>query len=125
MSNETLLPQFPVDQVKQPVAKYRFTIPKSSRTKEADPESVTFIELTLEQDLGSSTALETDPFAKIKMAIFAVNDKPLDWVGGGTDRFFSSVSSKVREHLVQAFIDVNQTTLQEKESFLGSKKVIL
>jgi hypothetical protein len=125
MSNETMLPQFPVETTKAPVAKYRYLIPKSSRMKDADPSSVTLIELTLAQDLGAATALETDPFAKIKMAIFAVNDKPLDWVSGGADRFFESVSAKVREHLVQAFIDVNQTSATEKESFLASKTVIL
>lgn len=99
--------------------RFTYSFPKKLRLQ-GDPESITFVHLTLEQDMDGNKLVEKtkNPFDKVKMAIVAFNGQPVDWASGRIDEIVSKASPKIRELILAAFIACSQPTEAEKNDFL-------
>lgn len=104
--------------------RYTYKVPKSARTFPTDPESITIVPLTLEQDMHGNRLLDQSKnvFDKIKLAVVAVNGKPVAW-GAEMDKAIDGMSPKCRELLGKAYAQIHAPDEKESEDFLGSLAV--
>jgi hypothetical protein len=107
---------------KKQTLKFTFTLPPASRLFDTDPETVTITPLTLEQDLqgGKLVGASKNPMDKVKMAIAALDGKPVDWVNGGLDTQIDAMSPPARSLLISAFMRVHNPNEDSEKSFLES-----
>jgi hypothetical protein len=104
--------------------RFTYKVPASARIFPTDPESVTLVPLTLEQDMHGNRLLDQSKnvFDKIKLAVVAINGKVLSW-GPEMDKAIDGMSPKCRELLGRAYAQIHAPDEAEAEDFLGSRSV--
>jgi hypothetical protein len=104
--------------------RYTFTIPDKLRT-EGDPKSITFVALTLEQELMGNKLLEKsgNVFDKVQLAIVGINGQPVDWGSGQTDVVLGKCSPKVRELILHGYSKIHTADKADSDSFLATMEV--
>jgi hypothetical protein len=103
-----------------------FKIPQSARTKETDPESLTFEPITMGQELEAAKVAETKgggglavTYECVRRSVTKVNGKTVDWSGTGPE-WMEKAGQKVLTLAVRGYKKVNDPDASETASFLES-----
>jgi hypothetical protein len=107
--------------------RYTFTIPPKARTSAEDPESITLVALTMDQELMGNTLVvkSNNPWEKVKLSLAALDGKAVDWGTGQVDTALGKMSPKIREFVIAAFRQIHLPTEDETTNFLESVRVDL
>ena len=111
------------------IPKHTFTIPESEKGLETDPTTITMRELTYgeeQQAQQAAKAHDTTVLNESAMrSIVAADDKPITWENDGKELFYAGLSNKVRELVMQAFVEIALPKPEGRASFLASRKTTL
>lgn len=119
--SEAALKAVPAQHARGP--RYVFKIPASARMLEADPQEVTLVPLTLEQDMHGNKLVDQSKsiYDKIKLSIVAVNGSPISW-GAALDSAVDSMSPKCRDLIARAYMQLHAPSDDEASDFLASMR---
>jgi hypothetical protein len=105
---------------------HTYTIPESLRRFPGDPAVVVLRELTFAEDLQAQDAAATRkrpyPYEALMRSIVQADGSAIDWKDDGKERFFSGLSTGVRNSLLVAFNKFANPSDKELEDFLASEK---
>lgn len=108
--------------------RYTFTIPPGSRLFDTDPTTVTFVPITVDEELIAVKTAKANGSAGasqelIKITLVAADGKELDWGSGARDSLYEKASPPVRQHIIEAWTKVNTPPEEASKAFLGSMRV--
>lgn len=104
--------------------RYTYTIPEKRRSS-ADPKNITLVALTLSQEMHANKLVEQtgNAYEKVKMAIVAVDGRPVNWATDEAEEMLNRISPVVREFILKAYMDIHVPTDDETADFLASRKI--
>jgi hypothetical protein len=111
------------------IPKHTFTIPESEKGLATDPGTITMRELTYGEEQQAQQAAKVHDTTVLNesamRAIVAADGKPIGWENDEKQRFFEGLSNKVRELVMQGFVDIGLPKPEGRAAFLASKKTTL
>ena len=110
--------------------KYTFEVPESEKGLDTDPTEVVLRELT------TSEILQAHQVARVRegsselseetmRSVMAADGKAIIWENDGKERFWMSLSSKVRDLLISGYGSIAYPTVGGRAAFLASRKTTL
>ena len=111
------------------IPKHTFIIPESEKGLATDPGTITMRELTYGEEQQAQQAAKVHDTTVLNesamRAIVAADGKPIGWDNDEKQRFFEGLSNKVRELVMQAFVEIALPKPEGRKAFLASRKTTL